>query len=961
MIKFCIFVLRKIAFKHISNSKISMRKIYISMLLGCLIFTGSFAQSLSRVKGIVSDSYSVKPIEGVEVSLVGWLAVKTLTSVDGSFMIQNIPVGEQLIQLKLQGYQTQNFPVVIVEGEEINLGDLILYKAVVERSDLSVIFLTDDELSDDAGGADNTAGLLQASKDVFLTAAAYEFSPTFFRARGYNSEYGKVLINGVEMNKLYNGRPQWSNWGGLNDLQRNQEFSNGLSPSEITFGGVAGASNFIMRASENSEGGKVSLASSNQTYTGRFMASYSSGLKENGWAYSFLISRRYAIEGFYDASLYDSNSFLTLIEKKINDKHSLNFTGIYTPNRRGKSSPNTQEVYDMKDRKYNSYWGNQKKNPRNSRERQIEEPIFMLNHNWDINEKTTLNSNVAFQTGKTGNSRLDYGGTNLVTDSSGNEFIIGGGSNPDPTYYQKLPSYFLRDSENPDYEGAYLAQENFESDGQINWNSLYQANITSSSLGGNSIYALYEDRNDDTQITINSILNKAINENINLSGSISYRNLKSENFAAMKDLLGGTGYLNVDSFSETIDEAQNDLRNPNQIIQEGNRFKYNYEIDANVFEAFGQAQFQYDKIDFYVGTELSTTNYQRNGLYENGRFPGDRSFGKSKKVDFSDISFKGGMTYKISGRHLLNFNLGYLSNAPTIRNSFSNSRENNDVVKGLASEKITTADISYFLRTPIVQARFTGYYSGFNDGTEISFFYADGIYGIDNAETSAFVQEVLTGVEKENVGLEIGISANVTPTIKLKSAISIGEYIYSNNPELYLTSNDLQEDLSFGPSYLKNYHVAGGPQRAASIGFEYRNPDYWWFSATGNTFSKGYLDISPLARTSNFSTDPTDGLPFNDYNPELARELLAQEEFDNYFLLNAVGGKSWKIGDYYLGFFATIKNILNTEYKTGGFEQSRNANYRTLLEDKARETPVFGPKYWFGYGTSYYLNMYVRF
>ena len=132
-------------------------------------------------------------------------------------------------------------------------------------------------------------------------------------------------------------------------------------------------------------------------------------------------------------------------------------------------------------------------------------------------------------------------------------------------------------------------------------------------------------------------------------------------------------------------------------------------------------------------------------------------------------------------------------------------------------------------------------------------------------------------------------------------------------------------------------------------------------SATGNFFSNGYVDISPLARTSNFSTDPIDGLPFNDYDPEIARELLAQEQFDNYFLLNAVGGKSWKIDDYYVGFFATISNILNTKYKTGGFEQSRNANYRTLSEDKALDTPVFGPKYWHGYGASYYLNVYFSF
>lgn len=937
-----------------------MKVVIISLLCWSLVSIGSLAQSLSNAKGFVVDGSTLEPIEEVSISLIG-TSLQAVTNNKGEFKIQNIPTGEQIIQFQHKDYQTQNFPISVTEGEEIDLGQILLSIQIITQSDLSVISLSDEELSDDEGGADNTAGLLQSSKDVFLTAAAYEFSSTFFKARGYNSRYGKVLINGTEMNKIFNGRPQWSNWGGLNDLQRNQELSNGLAPSESNFGGISGTNNIVMRASEYSEGGRISFASANRSYRGRFMASYSSGLSKNGWAYSFLFSRRYGYEGFNDATIYDSNSFFTSVEKRFNDKHSLNFTAFYTPNRRGKSSPNTQEVYDLKNTTYNAYWGNQTNYQRNSRERQINEPVFMLNHFWDINDNTSLNTNVVFQKGSIGNSRLDYGGTNLILDSSGNEYIIGGGTNPDPTYYQKLPSYFLRDSENPDYEGAYLALQNFQENGQIDWNTLYETNINSSLLGGNSIYALYDDRNDDTQLSLNTIFRKELNENIIVNGAISHRTLKSENFAYMKDLLGGTGYLNVDSFAETIDEAQNDLQNPNRIVLTNEKFKYNFEMDANITDLFAQGQFQYDKVDFFLGVGYSATNYQRNGLYENGRFPGERSLGKSEKINFMNFNLKGGFTYKITGRHLIDLNAGYLSKAPTIQNSFSNLRENNDVVRDITSEKIIITDISYILRTPKIQARFTGYYSNFTDGSEISFYYADGIYGINNSETSAFVQEVLTNIERQNIGLEIGISSQVTSSVKLKTAIALGEAIYNNNPNLYLTSDSFDEPIEFGPSYLKDYHVAGGPQTAISVGFEYRDPNYWWFGITGNAFSNAYLDISPLARTSNFSIDPTDGQPFNDYDPEIARELLTQEKFDNYFIVNAIGGKSWKIEKYYLGFFASVSNIANTKYKTGGFEQSRNANYRTLKEDKSLDHPVFGPKYWHGYGTTYYLNLYIRF
>ena len=116
-----------------------------------------------------------------------------------------------------------------------------------------------------------------------------------------------------------------------------------------------------------------------------------------------------------------------------------------------------------------------------------------------------------------------------------------------------------------------------------------------------------------------------------------------------------------------------------------------------------------------------------------------------------------------------------------------------------------------------------------------------------------------------------------------------------------------------------------------------------------------------MARSANFSTD-FDGQPFNDYDPEVANGLLKQEKFDDYVLVNIVGGKSWKINQYYVGFFATINNALDQEYITGGFEQGRKSNYRDLKEDRSRENgSVFGSRYFFGTGASYYVNVYVRF
>ncbi len=351
-------------------------------------------------------------------------------------------------------------------------------------------------------------------------------------------------------------------------------------------------------------------------------------------------------------------------------------------------------------------------------------------------------------------------------------------------------------------------------------------------------------------------------------------------------------------------------------------------------------------------------------MYKNGGFP-NNSLGESKKLSFTNYAVKAGATYKITGRHLLDANVAYLTNAPTIRNSFSNSRENNNTVNNLQSEKIFSTDFSYIVRSPIVTSRLTGYYTTIEDATEISFYFADGIGG----DNTAFVQEVLTGINKKHFGAELGLEVQVTPTIKLKGAANIGQYTYDNNPNIYLTSEDNSDSVAagfvngskdFGQSNLKNYKLASGPQKAYSVGFEYRDPDYWWFGATTNFFSNIYVDVAPLNRSSNFYTD-VDGLPFTDYDLDVAQELLQQEKFDDYMVVNLIGGKSWKIDDKFISVFATVNNLFNQEYKSGGFEQGRNANFRQLRDDKALDTPVFGNKYWYGRGTTYFLNVNLRF
>jgi hypothetical protein len=430
--------------------------------------------------------------------------------------------------------------------------------------------------------------------------------------------------------------------------------------------------------------------------------------------------------------------------------------------------------------------------------------------------------------------------------------------------------------------------------------------------------------------------------------------------------LGGLYFDDIDFFYNG-NQAQSDLNNPNRQVVVGDAYGYNFNYDANTLNLFTNFKFTYDKVDFYLAQNFISTNYQREGLYQNGIYE-TNSFGKSEKVQFENFGFKGGILFKISGKQQLNFNGAYLSNAPTIRNTFPNARLNNSVVAGLENENISSLDASYFYRTPKWQTRLTLFYATIKNITQTSFFYAEGIFddGAGYANTDAFVSQTLTHLDKRNLGAEFSFQYQLSPTLMTNFSAAYGQYTYDSNPNVTIT-NDAQATpenptpvFDFGTSTLKNYRQAGMPQQAFALGIEYRDPKYWWIGANINYLADSFIDVSPISRTAIFYKNPESGFNFPEATEERARELLTQEAFDPATLLNISGGKSWRVRGKNIGLFATVNNVLDLTYKTGGYEQARNANFRQLNQDVSSGTPNFGNKYFYGYGRTYFVNLYIN-
>jgi len=837
---------------------------------------------------------------------------------------------------------------------------LIAQNNIHKKDSLSTLFtildLSETDLNDDSGEVANISGLFSASDDVYLNTIGFEFQGVFYNARGLPSDQVTFLLNGVHQNRLFDGRPAWSNWGGVAGIYRTQEMSVPLGASEKTIGNALGVTSLTTRASKYRQGTRLSYARSDRSYQNKIAINHAGTLPKN-WHYVISMSKRWGNQGYREGTFYDANSLMLSVEKKVNKHHSLAASFLYTPNRRGAAGFYTKEVFDLKETSYNGNWGYQNGKKRNARVRKVAEPLFLLTHTYEKTDKLRWENTVLLQKGFNSYSRIDYNG----------------GINPDPSYYQRLPSYWLSKNR-VDYENVYRYEQYFIKNGQLNWEALYSANAELSAVNKPSAYVLYDDKREEQRIQFNCNITKKINEFWQLNACIDGRSTISKNYAEVIDVLGGDGYLDVASFTL----AQTDLNHPNRIVQEGDKFKYNYRINSSHVSGFFQSQWKGRKIELAQSVGVSYTLHQRDGGYKYENYA--NSEGKSKKVNLLALQGKVNALYKFSGRNLLELKSAYIQRPPYLKQVFPNARVNNNVLKNIDAENLFSNSLSYIRRGLNFNIKLTGYYNLQSNVTETGFYFAEG-FGTDaddvesnlgelQTENSLFVQEVMNSINKKYAGLELGTTYNLNSSFKFIGVLGIGNYLYANNPNLFIYTEDditarnlgfINGEKDVGVVAIKNKKLATGPQQAFSLKLAYIDPDYWRLNISVNHFRNNYVDITPIKYTTNFTYE-INGDPIENIDLSLLSLFRAQEQLKNFTLVNLSGGKSWRIKkSRYLSLFWTVQNILGINYQTGGFASSRTANYNEQLQEHNREQPLFGNRYFVGNGRTFFTGIYYSF
>lgn len=926
------------------------------------LMPASFYYAQTTVFAYVKDMDG-KAIEQAEVDLQD-SSNDLIADKIGYFQFVNMKPGEYKIIVSKPGFESKILTFKVNPNEKKkNLG-VISLPLSLGVSDDGIIVIDEATSDDDDSSMQPTVGLLSSGRDVFQNTAAFELGAYWFRPRGVDNRYEDVLFNGVPMSKHDNGRLEFSNWGGLNDVTRYAlENADNITPSEYGFGNLGGVVYFSTRASGYRKGTSLTYSATNRSYNNRLMLTHSTGLTKSGWAFTVSGSRRWAENGKIEGTYQDSYAYFASIEKQFGSRFSINLTAFGTPTYRATNSANTQEIYNLMGKNYNSYWGWQDGEKRNSRIRRMFEPIFQLAFYKKLGKTSNWNNTFSYQIGSDSRSRLDW-------------FHA---PDPNPTYYRKVPSY-----------GIYTSEQWLNDDkvSQIDWVSLYNinANILGADnyagisygkdvFGKRAAYTVVADVNEDKTFNYVSHFNTKLKDNWKLNLNFNYQNLKSDNFRRVEDLLGADFSLNLNAFGN---DSQYDVDNENIIIKAGDRTQYSYNLYRSSYALNASSEVDLPKWNIIASVMGGYSESLREGLFRN-HFYLNNSKGKSDIFKSFTGGFKGKLTYKINGKNFLVYNGAYFSLTPTLNEIFINPRLNDFITPDIKNQVINSNELSYILRDQVLKLRVTGYWTNIQNVTEISRYYAEGLQlGASNVPQNAFVAEILSGANIRYKGVEVGADIKIMPTLNAIAVASIGEYTYQNTPNVYLTTDSDQYVKGaeyFGEANIKGYKMAGTPQKALSLGFRYSSPKFWWAGISANYLMDQYLDFSALNRTANFYTNPLTGDAYTavsdygvnkvnvpDATPENVAALLVQRKFDNQLMLNANIGKSILLGKYRMGIIFSMNNILNNRnYVTGGYEQGRKSNFRDAYADNQNETPFFSPKLWYDRGRTFFANIYFRF
>lgn len=187
----------------------------LNFLLLATLFVATLTAQTGSITGLITDSEDGSGLPGASVFLKDNAVVGTVTDIDGSFFLQNVPVGEQIVTISYIGFSTEERTVNVTEkgvteltvklGGAVFTGEMITVsaqalgqaKAINQQlnSDAIANFVSADKIKELPDV--NAAEAISRLPGVAINRSGGEGSKIV--VRGLDPKFTAININGVRL------------------------------------------------------------------------------------------------------------------------------------------------------------------------------------------------------------------------------------------------------------------------------------------------------------------------------------------------------------------------------------------------------------------------------------------------------------------------------------------------------------------------------------------------------------------------------------------------------------------------------------------------------------------------------------------------------------------------------------------------------------------------------------------
>lgn len=761
------------------------------------IFCSATILAQATYKGKIVDAATNEPLIGATVTIKN-AASGTVTDVDGLFEI-NVKTPKATLVFSYVGYNERTKDVkgkgiidlgeIALEQNAIGLDEISVIASIIKNDRQTPIPISNVKLVTIEEKISNLEfpELLKSTPSVYVTRESGGYGDSRINMRGFDSSNLGILINGVPINGMENGKVYWSNWSGLSDVSQFIQVQRGLGASALGLSSVGGTMNMVTKSTEAKRGGSAYAGIGNDGFR-KYSVSVSTGLMDNGWAVT-LMGALNTGDGYVKGTNYEGWTYFGNISKIINEHHKLSLTAFGAPQwHNQRSTMHTIEDYKNSSDggRFNNGYGyiNGEIVGSGYGYNYYHKPQVSLNHYWTINDKSSLSTSLY--------ASIATGGGRRVRGNHSEWLTI--------DYNTGRPQ-----------EGAMMTN-----DGLIDYESAMAENAASEN-GSQVIFT--NAINDHKWYGVLSSYKNHITDNFTITGGIDGRYYKGYHAEVISDLLGGEYY---------VPSKPLDFNTPNQILKVGDKVQY-YSIGEIVWAGlFAQAEYSTDKWSAFVSASLTEESYR---YHDKGGKPID-----GKKVsDFQNFlpwSVKGGFNYKFTKNHNIFVNAGYFTRAPFFNTVFPD----NTIVanEGAPYEKVMTYELGYGFSTEKINISLNGYYTKW----------------LDKSLRKKVGQESanITGLDAIHAGIELEATYKPLRNLEFKGMFSWGDWKWADDVHFTLY-DEYGSPLGTYNAYVKDVHVGNSAQMTAALSGSWEifkglklNVDY--------TFAgKNYADFDPSNRT----------------------------------------------------------------------------------------------------------------